>query len=140
MTEAAEAPTTIGMDRLVRVYLKIKQKRDEITAAFKEQDDDLKAQQDKIKQAMLEHCKAFNTNSVNTDAGLIIRTVKQTIWTNDWDAMDEFIVAHGVPQLKEKRLNQTNMKQFLEEHPELHPPGINIDSEYSITVRRPTKK
>jgi hypothetical protein len=28
------------------------------------------------------------------------------------------------------------MKQFLEEHPELLPPGLNVDSEYTITVRR----
>jgi len=28
------------------------------------------------------------------------------------------------------------MKQFLEENPDALPPGLNADSEYSITVRR----
>jgi hypothetical protein len=38
--------------------------------------------------------------------------------------------------LLEKRLHQTNMKQFLEENPDLKPAGLNIDSEYTIVVRR----
>jgi hypothetical protein len=28
------------------------------------------------------------------------------------------------------------MKQFLEDHPDLLPPGLNRDSEYTVTVRR----
>jgi hypothetical protein len=50
--------------------------------------------------------------------------------------MGKFIVEHKVPELLEKRIQQTNMKQFLEEHPELLPPGLNVDSEYTVTVRR----
>jgi hypothetical protein len=29
------------------------------------------------------------------------------------------------------------MKEFLEEHPDLHPAGLNVDQEYSIRVTRP---
>jgi hypothetical protein len=32
------------------------------------------------------------------------------------------------------------MKQFLEENPGVVPPGLNSDSEYAITVRKPTSK
>ena len=41
-----------------------------------------------------------------------------------------------VPEFFDKRLNQTNMKQFLEENPELKPEGLKIDSEYVISVRK----
>jgi len=50
--------------------------------------------------------------------------------------MHAFINEHQVPELLEKRLNQTNLKQFLEENPESKPEGLNIDSEYSIAVRK----
>jgi hypothetical protein len=50
--------------------------------------------------------------------------------------MGKFIVEHGVPDLLDKRIHQSNMKQFLEENPDLLPPGLNVDKEYSITVRR----
>jgi len=41
-----------------------------------------------------------------------------------------------VPELLERRIHQTNIKQFLEENPDLLPAGLNVDSAYSITVRR----
>jgi hypothetical protein len=38
--------------------------------------------------------------------------------------------------LLEKRIHQGNMRQFLEENRDLLPPGLNVDSEYTVTVRR----
>jgi len=42
-----------------------------------------------------------------------------------------------MPELFEKRIHQGNMKQLVEENPELLPKGVNTQSEYTITVRRP---
>ena len=39
-------------------------------------------------------------------------------------------------ELLEKRIHQMNMKEFMENNPDAHPPGLNIDSEYEITIRR----
>jgi len=38
----------------------------------------------------------------------------------------------------EKRIAQTNMATFLEENPDLLPPGLNVDSKYTISIRRKT--
>jgi hypothetical protein len=62
--------------------------------------------------------------------------MKTRYWTNDWDSMNKFILENEVPQFYEKRLNQTVVKQFLEENPDVLPPGLNSDSEYAITVRK----
>lgn len=134
MTE--ETKPAVPVEKLVKVYLKIKQKRAEITAAFNEEEEKLKAQMDKVKSALLEYCKDQNLESVRTTEGLFYRTVRTNYWTSDWESMGKFILEHGVPELLEKRLHQSNMRQFLEEHPELLPPGLNVDSEYTITVRR----
>jgi mannose/fructose/N-acetylgalactosamine-specific phosphotransferase system component IIC len=50
--------------------------------------------------------------------------------------MHTFIKEHDVPEFFEKRLNQSVVKQFLEENPDLVPQGLNVDSKYSITVRK----
>jgi hypothetical protein len=42
----------------------------------------------------------------------------------------------GAVEILEKRIHQTNMKEFLENNPEVHPPGLNMDSEYEITIKR----
>jgi hypothetical protein len=50
--------------------------------------------------------------------------------------MYEFIREHDVPDLLERRIAQSNFKQFLEANPDLMPEGVNLESKYSITVRR----
>lgn len=126
----------VPVEKLVKVYIKMREKHAELSSAFKEQEEALKEQMAKVKGALLEHCKEHNVESVRTAEGLFFRTLKQSYWTNDWESMGKFIIEHQVPELLEKRLHQGNVKQFLAEHPDLLPPGINVDSEYSVTVRR----
>jgi hypothetical protein len=47
---------------------------------------------------------------------------------------------HDALDLFEKRIAQLNMKQFLEENPGVVPPGLNSNSEYDISVRKPSAK
>ena len=128
--------TAVSVAKLTRVYIKIRDKRAELSANFKTEDDKLKEQQDRIKRALLDHCKEHNVESVRTSEGLFYRSVKKRYWTNDWGSMNKFIIAHELPEFYEKRLNQTVVKQFLEENPDTIPPGLNVDSEYAISVRK----
>ena len=123
-------------EQLTKVYLKIKDKRSELSAAFKEEDGKLTEQMDKVKKALLEYCKEQGVDSVKTSAGLFYRSAKTRYWTSDWSNMHEFVLEHEAPELLDKRLNQANMKQFLEENPDLVPKGLNVDSEYVVSVRR----
>ena len=93
-------------------------------------------QQTMIKNALLDYCENHHVESVRTSAGLFFRTTKTTYWTSDWERMYEFILEHDVPELLDKRLNQTHLKQFLEENPDVLPKGLNIDKEYVISVRK----
>jgi len=136
MTTETEADVGPTPDALTRTYIKIRDKRAELKAAFEEQDTVLEAQINAIKSELLDYCKAQNIDSVRTQEGTFYRTIKTRYWTNDWDSMNRFILEHEVPQFYEKRLNQTVMKQFLEENPDVLPPGLNVDSEYVITVRK----
>jgi hypothetical protein len=126
----------IPVEKLVKIYLKMRGKHDELLQQFKQQEEALKDQMTKIKGALLDHCKEHNVESVRTTEGLFFRTTKQSYWTNDWESMGKFVIEHNAPELFEKRLHQGNVKQFLEEHPELLPPGLNVESQYSVTVRR----
>lgn len=124
------------LDRLVSVYIKIRDKKNELAATFAEQEKELEGKLDKVKQALLEHCKATGTESVKTASGTFWRTQRKRFWTSYLEAMNRFIVENEAVDLLEKRIHQGNMKEFLEENPDVLPPGLNADSEYSITVRR----
>lgn len=134
MTE--ETKPDIPVEKLVKVYLKMNGKLSEIKAAYEAEEKALKEQMVKVKSALLAYCKEQNVESVRTGEGLFYRGVTTRYWTNNWEEMGKFIVEHGAPELLEKRLHQGNMKQFLEEHPDVLPPGLNVDSEYTITVRK----
>jgi hypothetical protein len=67
---------------------------------------------------------------------MFYRTTKTRYWTSDWESMHRFIAKNKVPEFFEKRLNQTAVKNFLEENPEIVPPGLNTDVSYAVTVRK----
>jgi alpha-galactosidase/6-phospho-beta-glucosidase family protein len=123
-------------EKLTRVYLKIRDKKAQLSSDYKKQEEDLNQKLDKVKAALLDYCKEQGLESVKTSEGLFYRSVKTRYWTSDWEAMHQFVMEHEVPEFLEKRLNQTNVKTFLEENPETVPKGLNVDSEYIISVRK----
>jgi hypothetical protein len=139
-SEDREMTADIDLDKFTKVFLKIKVHREELKRAFTAEDDDLKGQQDTIKGALLDYCKEENVDSVKTASGLFYRTVKTNYWTSDWESMNTFIFEQNLPEFFTKRLNQSAVKQFIEDNPEIVPPGLNADSEYVLTIRKPTKK
>jgi hypothetical protein len=130
---------TIPLDRLAKIYRKIRAEITTLTQEYDSKIETLKAQQDEIKNAMKDMMKAMGVTSVRTDQGTVVLTVSTRYSTQDWDSFKKFVVEHDAVDLLEKRLAQSNMSQFLEENPGLVPPGLNSSSEYSISVRKPTK-
>jgi len=134
--EKQEDKSPQKMDNMVRAYIRIRDKRAENKKLFEEQDSDLESQMQLISDEMLNLCKKINADSIKTKYGTIMRSVKSRYWTNDWDSMYDFIEETGAFGLLEKRLHQTNMKEFLAENPDLLPKGLNVESEYTVLVRR----
>jgi len=122
--------------KLTRVYLKIRDEKTRVAEEFKQKEADLNGQLDKVKAALLDYCKEQGADSVRTSEGLFYRSVKTRYWTSDWEEMHKFVLEHQVPEFFEKRLNQTIVKTFLEENPDIVPKGLNVDSEYVISVRK----
>ena len=126
----------ITPDKLAKTYLRIRAERSMLSAKYKEEDGNLIRQLDIIKQAMLDHCEDHNVESVRTSEGLFFRSTKKKYWVSEWDAIHKLIVEENAPQLLDKRINQANMKEFLEENPDLKPEGLEIEEEVTISVRK----
>lgn len=131
---------TIPLDKLAKVYRKMRDQISELTKEYDTQVELLKAQQDEIKNAMKEQMQALGVTSVRTDQGTVVLSVKTRYSTADWDSFKKFVLEHDALDLFEKRIAQTNMKQFLDENPGVVPPGLNSNSEYDVSVRKPTSK
>ena len=126
----------IAADQLVAIYIKMRDTKDTIKRDMEQQINEIDEQMQVVAQQILEICKETGAESIRTAHGTAYRTIKQRFWTNDWESMHKFIRENEAMELLERRIHQTNMKQFLEEHPDLKPAGLNIDREYAVTIRR----
>ena len=130
----------IPLDRLARIYRKIRGRIQDLTQAYEDEVGKLEEQKNEIAKEMKDRMRASGLKSVRTDAGTIMLGTKTRYSTQDWDSFKKFVLEHEAVDLLERRIAQGNMKQFLEENPGVVPPGLNQDSEYTVTVRKPTAK
>lgn len=137
MSEQEEA---VPLDKLTRVYMKMRAKLQEIEAEYEAKIDALKAQQKEVKNAIKDLMLAQGSKSVRTDFGTVVLTEKTRFYTQDWDSFKTFVVEQDAVDLLERRIHQGNMAKFLEENPSLLPPGLNSDTEFDVSVRKPSTK
>jgi len=128
--------TEITADKLVSIYIKLRDKRAQALKAFEELDTELKTQQDMVSDKLQEMLKEIGADNIKTKHGTVTRTIKTRYWTSDWASMFQFIKDNDAMYLMEQRIHQTNIKKFLEENPDQLPIGLNSDSRYTVSVRK----
>ena len=126
----------ITADKLVRAYIKMRDKRAQLKAAYEEDDNAIKEEMAQVEQYLLDTCKATGAESIKTAHGTAIRSIQTRYWTGDWEQMHKFIRDNDALDLVERRISQLNMKNYLRENPDVLPPGLNVDNKYTVTVRR----
>lgn len=122
----------ITANKLVKIYLKIRDKRAELS----KQDGELEEQQNIIEAELLAICKETGADGLRTEFGTVTRSVKKRFWTSDWSSFYDFVKEHNAIELLEKRVAQSNMATFIEDNPDAVPPGLQVDSRYTAVIRR----
>lgn len=125
-----------AIDKIVAVYIKIRNAKEDLAREYDAKIATLDEQMRTLKEELLKISKETGVTSFKTENGTAYRTIKNRYWTNDWESFYGFMREHGAMELLEKRIHQTNMREFLEDRPDVHPPGLNVDQEYEITIRR----
>lgn len=128
------------VESIVADYVALRDTISEKEETHKEEIAVLKAQLDELAAALLEVCAEQNIDSMRTPAGTASRRVHSRYWTSDWESMYQFINENRVPWLLEKRISNNMMQQFLEDSPDLTPPGLQADRKFIISVRRPSAR
>lgn len=132
--------TAMPADKLVSIYRKIRDVVNEKEEAHKTEIAALKEQLDIVTAKLLDICNEQNLESLRTPAGTVTRRTVTRYWTSDWESMYKFIKEQDAYHLLEQRIHNGNMKTYLEENPDTLPIGLNADTKYAITVRKPTSK
>jgi hypothetical protein len=120
----------MNAERLAKVYVRIREKRRELA----KQDKELEEQLELIAAQLLEICKEQGASTIRTTHGTISRRTTKRFWPTDWEAFYNFIKDNDAFSLLQQRVHTAHMEQFLEENPDLHPPGLNVDATQTVVI------
>ena len=131
----------VKVDSLVSTYLTIRREREKLAKKYEHEDAVFKEQMDRLEEAMLATCNQIGAETLRTEHGTIIKTLKENYVCGDWDNFKKYIIENDALELLQQRLSQTNFKEFLSTRGEEGlPPGISTMREFKISVRKPTNK
>lgn len=129
--------SNVDVEELVGAYLAIRREREHLLRQYESADAALKADMAEVEAMMLAVCNEVNADSIKTQHGTVMRKLNERFFCNDWDGFRKFVLEHEAVELLEKRIHQSNFKQFLSEHEgDGLPPGVNVMREYGISVRK----
>jgi hypothetical protein len=127
-------------DELVEAYLAIRAQREKLLREYEIADAALKDDMSKLEAVMLDMCNAVNADSIKTKHGTVMRKMNERFFCQDWDNFYKFVLDNEAVQLLERRIHQSNFREFLSNHEsDGMPPGVNVMREYGVSVRKASK-
>ena len=127
-------------DQLVEAYLLIRSERDKLRNEYELADARLKEDMSKLEAVMLDMCNSVNADSIKTRHGTVMRKLNERFFCQDWDHFYKFVLDNEAVQLLERRIHQSNFREFLKENEnDGLPPGVNVMREYGVSVRKASK-
>lgn len=126
----------VTTERLVQAYIKLRDAIEAKERELKAEIDVLRSKQETIEQELLSRCNEVGGNITIPDVGRVTRRVAKRYWTSNWPALYKIIKEHDAFHLLNQRITNSAMEQFLEEHPDLMPEGLSLDSKQTVVVTR----
>ena len=128
--------TTESVDDLSAEYIRVRTERELLKEKFENADKVFADQLAEIEYKLIQIMNKAETSSMSTDRAIIIKRVSSRYNPTNWEAVYRLIDKYKAYGVLHKRIHDTNMKDFLEEHPDEYPEGLNVDSRYAVTVKR----
>jgi hypothetical protein len=136
MEVAEPEVASIPAARIVKAFLKMRDRRAELKAEFERQDAAIKEQQVRLEGELMKILNEAGGDSLGTEFGTIYRSVDVKASCQDWDALYQFIRENDMFELLEKRVGKNAIKEYMDKHEGRLPPGVSIFKEATVTIRR----
>ena len=120
---------------MIRSYIDLRDARSLLKKKYTVKDSILSDRMKVIEGELLDELEDNGLTSMKTVEGIAFRTTQTRYWAPDRIAFEQFAVQNDALGLFEGRLNQTNMRAFIAENPDIVPP-VAADSRYKLTIRR----
>ena len=134
MEESTTATESVA--DLSNKYVEIRNEREAKREVFEAEDKGYSDQLAEIEAKLIDIMLAENTTSMSTEKYTVIKRVTKRYNPTNWDAVYRLVDKYKAYGALHKRVHDTNMRDFLDQHPDEYPEGLNVDSRYAVTVKR----
>lgn len=129
------ADTPVETDRLVRAFVRIRDRRAELKREFTLADDDLKGKQRQIENELLRRAQADNLEGFNTKFGTTYIAEERHVSIADPDEFAPFVLETGDLLFYEQRPSLGHVMEYQKAHDGKLPPGVRMFREFRMRVR-----
>lgn len=130
----------VPTNKLVRVFIRLRDKRAEAKRAFDEQDEDLKGKQRQVENELLRRALAEGVEGFKTIEGTTYISEEKHVSIADPDEFKTFLAEEDDPFLYfEQRPSLGRIVEFQKGHDGNLPPGIRMFRENRMRVRAAKK-
>lgn len=129
----------MDVERIVKVYITIRDKRAEMKRAFDEEYAKLGENLTKLENQLLRALGDNKLDSMRTAFGTVYRQEEVKPSCQDWSALDFWVEdnpQYGASDVFEKRLSKKFITDYMEAHDGNLPAGVSVYREYVARVRR----
>jgi len=128
-------PMTV--DDAIGAYLKLRNKKDSMEAALKQQTDVISGVMKKLEHFLLTAAAEQGVDSFKTEHGTAF--IKETDFASveDWDALLEYVMNTKSFEFLTKKVNKTPVKEFIDANGGELPPGTSYGVQRGIQIRVP---
>lgn len=125
----------VNLETIIAAYVKLRDQRSSLAAAYKEEDEALNAKLHRLSAWLLAKMQADNATQLGSESGTAYQQTRLKGNCSDWPSLWEYMAETRRFDLLEKRLSIKAVQEIYDESGEL-PPGVNISPELTVVVRR----
>lgn len=131
---------TMTVDQIIGNYIKLRNKRDSLEAEVKQKTKAISDMMEKLEHKLLQLADDQGVDSFKTEHGTAFIKESDYASVEDWDAVLEFIEKEKAYEFLTKKVNKIPVREYIDTHEGVIPPGMSYGIRRGIQVRIPTKK
>ncbi len=121
---------------VVSFYVKLRDEKDELDRLHKEKVAKYSAKLEELDAYLLAELSAMGMESVRTDHGTAYVSRKERFNCTSWPELIPWLIQNNQVELLQKRLSETNLKQYIQQNSGALPPAIQSTVVREVNVRR----
>lgn len=128
-----------NVDQVVSAYLKLRNQKDAVENAAKQEVQVIKEKMAKLEAWLLTQANTQNVTSFKTKSGTAFITTTDYANVADWDAVLSFVRANDAFDMLERRVSKIAVRGYIESRGSV-PNGVNYGTKIEVNVRKPTAR